>query len=79
MRVEVFGCKYQDPLVSYSVPQPDEFAPNFYLDDIYDGKKDEELGRLVGGLGLLTDGHYGDNVTLHDYGLKPCKSCSKPF
>jgi discoidin domain receptor family protein 2 len=68
MRVEVFGCLYEDGIVSYSSPPGDEFAPNFYLEDVYDG--DEEAGsdlvgpRLVNGLGALSDGLYGGNVSL---------------
>ena len=61
-----YGLSYAD-----SVREPDEFAPNFYLDDIYDGQR--EGGVLSGGLGLLSDGHSGHNVTLHNYGVNPCK------
>lgn len=72
MRVEVFGCKYSNPVVSYTVRKPDEFAENFYLDDIYDGPQ-RNPGLLAGGLGLLTDGLLGGNITLFDHGLTPSK------
>ena len=78
MRVEVFGCPYTDPLLSYSMREPDEFAPNFYMDDIYDGNRTSR-GILFGGLGLLSDGHYGHPVTLHNYGINPCKFPSCPL
>ena len=56
----------------FSIPNSsDEFAPNFYLDDIYDGKLNEATNRLEGGLGVLTDGLYGNRVTLSDTRTKP--------
>ena len=67
MRVEVMGCLYEEAVTSYNAPTGDEFAPNFYLEDIYDGeeKVDSDLGpMLVNGRGLLTDGLYGGNVSL---------------
>ena len=55
-----------------SIPDSsDEFAPNFYLDDIYDGKPNEATNRLEGGLGVLTDGFYGNRVILSDQGIAP--------
>ena len=55
-----------------SIPNSsDEFAPNFYLDDIYDGKLNEATNRLEGGLGVLTDGLYGSRVILSDQRMKP--------
>ena len=72
MRVEVFGCLYEDGIVSYSAPPGDEFAPNFYIEDVYDG--DEQVDatdgpKLINGLGFLTDGYYGGNVTLLEHGI----------
>ena len=56
----------------HSIPDSsEEFAPNFYLDDIYDGKLNEETKRLEGGLGVLTDGIYGGRVILSDQGIFP--------
>lgn len=72
MRVEVFGCHYEEGIVSYNAPPGDEFAPNFYLEDVYDGDEDvNDKGgpMLVNGLGVLTDGLYGGNVSLSHSGL----------
>ena len=56
----------------FSIPNSsDEFAPNFYLDDIYDGKLNEATNRLEGGLGVLTDGLYGSRVILSDQRIRP--------
>ena len=56
----------------FSIPNSsDEFAPKFYLDDIYDGKLNEATNRLEGGLGVLTDGLYGSRVILSDQRMKP--------
>lgn len=71
MRVEVFGCRYEDALVSYSAPAGDEFAPNFFLEDIYDGDESEEDGSLRKGLGLLSDGLFGETVSLMDTRSNP--------
>ena len=69
MRVEVLGCLYEEAVVSYNAPAGDEFAPNFYLEDVYDGdqKEDPELGgqtQLFNGRGVLADGLYGGDVSL---------------
>jgi len=72
MRVEVYGCLYEDGIVSYSAPPGDEFAPNFFIEDVYDGDEqvDEKHGpKLINGLGVLSDGFYGSNVTLLESGL----------
>ena len=59
-------------MVFYSIPNSSqEFAPNLYLDDIYDGRLNKETNRLEGGLGILTDGVYGGRVILSDEGLIP--------
>ena len=79
MRVEVFGCLYEDGVVSYSAPPGDEFAPNFYLEDVYDGKEEHmdenavEGPRLINGLGLLSDGMMGSNVSFSENGLSSGK------
>jgi hypothetical protein len=44
----------------------DEFSPNFFLSDIYDGDEDEASGILKNGLGVLTDGLFGETVSLVD-------------
>ena len=72
MRVEVYGCLYEDGIVSYSAPPGDEFAPNFFIEDVYDGDEeiDEKHGpKLINGLGVLSDRFYGSNVTLQESGL----------
>lgn len=58
MRVELYGCKWGDGIVSYSMPQGDKRGPNWeFYDTSYDGYWDG--GRLRDGLGLLTDGLTG--------------------
>ena len=61
MRVEVYGCPYTSPVQSYTVVQGDQFSPQVYLEDVYDGQ--EEAGLLSAGLGLLTDGRVGQPLT----------------
>ena len=76
MRVEVFGCLYEDGIISYSAPPGDEFAPNFFIEDVYDGDEqvDELEGpKLINGLGVLTDGYFGGNVTLVESGISSGK------
>ncbi|XP_046990329.1 discoidin domain-containing receptor tyrosine kinase B-like [Schistocerca americana] len=57
MRVELYGCRYTDGVLRYSMPQGDSEGPGGreLLDAWYDGRW-EGQGRLHGGLGLLTDG-----------------------
>ena len=62
MRVEVYGCPYTSPVLAYSAPPGDQFSPALPLQDLLDGGEGEEQG----GLGLLTDGLTGENLTLHD-------------
>lgn len=58
MRVELYGCRWSDGIVSYSMPQGDKRSPNWeFYDSAYDGYWDG--GKLKDGLGLLTDGHIG--------------------
>ena len=59
-------------LINFSIPDSsDEFAPNFYLDDVYDGNLNKENKRLEGGLGVLSDGLFGGRVILSDQGINP--------
>lgn len=67
MRVELFGCEYSSPVLSYRVLQGDQFSPNVYLEDVYDGQEDG--GVLDGGLGLLSDGSIGPPLTFNGQGL----------
>uniref|UniRef100_A0ABD2WIM6 F5/8 type C domain-containing protein n=1 Tax=Trichogramma kaykai TaxID=54128 RepID=A0ABD2WIM6_9HYME len=56
MRVELYGCPYNDGVVSYSMPQGDKRNNWEFFDATYDGHWDSELRR---GLGQLTDGRTG--------------------
>lgn len=54
MRVELYGCKWTDGIVSYSMPQGDKRGTNWeFYDTTYDGHWDGE--KLLYGLGQLTD------------------------
>ena len=58
MRVELYGCRYTDGLVSYSIPDGDARGGDYNLRDLtYDGTR--RGGWLSGGLGQLTDGETG--------------------
>ncbi|XP_066987303.1 discoidin domain-containing receptor 2-like [Macrobrachium rosenbergii] len=58
MRVELYGCRYLDGLVSYSMPDGDVRGGGGALRDLtYDGSRKD--GYLTGGLGQLTDGETG--------------------
>lgn len=55
MRVELYGCRWTDGVVSYSMPQGDKRGANWeFYDAAYDGHWDGE--KLLYGLGQLTDG-----------------------
>lgn len=54
MRVEIYGCKWSDGIVSYSMPQGDKRSTWEFYDFSYDGHWDGE--KLKYGLGQLTDG-----------------------
>uniref|UniRef100_A0A674N7P0 receptor protein-tyrosine kinase n=1 Tax=Takifugu rubripes TaxID=31033 RepID=A0A674N7P0_TAKRU len=62
MRVELYGCPWEDGLISYSAPEGQLMmppaSPNACLNDsTYDGV--HERRRLFGGMGQLTDGVIG--------------------
>uniref|UniRef100_A0A3Q0SDX9 receptor protein-tyrosine kinase n=1 Tax=Amphilophus citrinellus TaxID=61819 RepID=A0A3Q0SDX9_AMPCI len=64
MRVELYGCPWEDGLISYSAPEGQRMMPPGYPiatlnDSTYDGV--HERGRLSGGLGQLTDGVTGQD------------------
>ncbi|XP_050419967.1 discoidin domain-containing receptor 2-like isoform X2 [Adelges cooleyi] len=70
MRVEIYGCPWEQSVISYMAPRADtEFE-----DVSYDG----DLGRtyMTGGLGMLTDGLYGADDFLQS-DLQLHKSLSK--
>lgn len=56
MRVELYGCPWNDGIVSYSMPQGDKRNNWEFFDATYDGYWD---GQLLRGLGQLTDGKIG--------------------
>ncbi|XP_071444352.1 discoidin domain-containing receptor 2-like [Hetaerina americana] len=58
MRVEIYGCYWNDGIVSYTMPQGDKRGSGWeFFDATYDGFWDGELLRR--GLGQLTDGKIG--------------------
>ncbi|XP_071981324.1 discoidin domain-containing receptor 2-like [Engystomops pustulosus] len=76
MRVELYGCAWQDGLKSYSIPEGETYIapghPNAYLNDsTYDGYLEKR--RLFDGLGQLTDGVLGldDFTQSHQYRVWP--------
>ncbi|XP_044269322.1 discoidin domain-containing receptor 2-like [Tribolium madens] len=55
MRVEIYGCRWTDGILSYSMPQGDKRGTSWeFYDTAYDGHWDGE--KLQYGLGQLTDG-----------------------
>ncbi|KAL5012628.1 hypothetical protein ScPMuIL_011179 [Solemya velum] len=59
MRVEIYGCHWEDKTVSYSMPQGDKRGSEVDLFDFtYDGKFENNY--LSNGLGQLTDGGTGE-------------------
>lgn len=68
MRVEIYGCYWNDGIVSYSMPQGDKRGSGWeFFDATYDGHWDGELQR---GLGQLTDGKVGpENFKMGYYSL----------
>ncbi|XP_019760683.2 epithelial discoidin domain-containing receptor 1 isoform X2 [Dendroctonus ponderosae] len=60
MRVELYGCPWEQSVLRYEAPRGEIREPDIDLEDIsYDGLLD---GRdMKGGLGQLVDGLYGDN------------------
>ncbi|CAF0885828.1 unnamed protein product [Adineta steineri] len=66
MRLELYGCSYQDAPISYSIPQGDKRGYEVqFIDETYDGHYDN--GTLIDGLGQLTDGILaGDDYRLAD-------------
>lgn len=58
MRVELYGCSWNDGIVSYSMPQGDRRGSYEFFDATYDGYWDGELRQ---GLGQLTNGRTGED------------------
>ncbi|XP_012279194.1 discoidin domain-containing receptor 2 [Orussus abietinus] len=61
MRVEIYGCVWEQRIARYSAPKGEQVGPNGRTveDTSYDGVEDD--GLMVGGLGQLTDGLFGDD------------------
>lgn len=72
MRVELYGCRWTDGIVSYSMPQGDKRGASWeFYDTAYDGHWDGE--RLLYGLGQLTDGRVAPDdfkVAFHETNLQ---------
>ncbi|KAI4471024.1 tyrosine-protein kinase receptor [Holotrichia oblita] len=67
LRVELYGCKWTDGIVSYTMPQGDKRGPNWeFYDSAYDGPWDGH--ELKHGLGQLIDGKYGRDDFRDVYG-----------
>ncbi|XP_008199917.2 epithelial discoidin domain-containing receptor 1 [Tribolium castaneum] len=60
MRVELYGCSWEQNIMSYNAPRGESREPDVDLEDIsYDGAL--EGSQMRGGLGQLVDGLYGDD------------------
>ncbi|XP_071801903.1 discoidin domain-containing receptor 2-like isoform X2 [Asterias amurensis] len=65
MRIELYGCLWEDHLIYYNMVEPDIRGDYAFEDDFYDGFFDG--ARLIKGLGQLTDGIIGHS----NYRLSP--------
>ncbi|KAL3275329.1 hypothetical protein HHI36_020096 [Cryptolaemus montrouzieri] len=66
MRVELYGCRWTDGLVSYSMPQGDKRGSNWeFYDFAYDGHWEGD--DLQQGLGQLVDGRFGHDDFKSDF------------
>lgn len=66
MRVELYGCRWTDGIVSYSMPQGDKRGQNWEFYDFgYDGHWDGH--ELKHGLGQLIDGKFGQDDFKMDF------------
>lgn len=67
----MYGCRWTDGILSYSMPQGDKRGSNWeFYDTAYDGHWDGD--ELRHGLGLLTDGKFGrDDFKLAFYDNSP--------
>ena len=67
-------CNTSGNIVSYSIPVGDTWSGTLILDDLtYDGFKEPNeagISRWRGGLGMLTDGHYGQDNFKMDLGAR---------
>lgn len=66
MRVELYGCRWIDGVVSYTMPQGDKRGSNWeFYDSAYDGLWNGD--ELKGGLGQLIDGKFGHDDFKSDF------------
>ncbi|VDO89288.1 unnamed protein product [Heligmosomoides polygyrus] len=61
LRLELYGCPYEDALQSYSAPVGSTVGELSFVDSTYDGHVSS--GVAEGGLGQLSDGILGDDPT----------------
>ncbi|WKY05567.1 hypothetical protein Q1695_006067 [Nippostrongylus brasiliensis] len=59
LRLELYGCAYEDDLLSYSAPIGSITEEGRFVDITYDGHVSD--GTAVGGLGQLSDGIVGED------------------
>ncbi|KHJ77923.1 hypothetical protein OESDEN_22457 [Oesophagostomum dentatum] len=66
LRLELYGCPYEDPLQSYSAPTGSSADGISYADTSYDGSTSHSVA--TGGLGRLSDGVIGgESEILHPH------------
>ncbi|XP_057334847.1 discoidin domain-containing receptor 2-like isoform X2 [Microplitis mediator] len=63
MRVEIYGCIWEQRIVKYKIPRGVAFGPggSNVEDTSYDGRTDVDRKYLIGGLGQLVDGMLGED------------------
>ncbi|XP_022686614.1 discoidin domain-containing receptor 2-like isoform X2 [Varroa jacobsoni] len=72
MRVELYGCKWMQGIVSYTAPIGERFSSTVNLfDKTYDGGRDDST--LHDGLGQLTDGVGGGDYFMSEHSTGPGK------
>ncbi|XP_034942255.1 epithelial discoidin domain-containing receptor 1-like isoform X2 [Chelonus insularis] len=63
MRVEIYGCIWEQRIIKYKIPRPASYGPGgSNVEDMsYDGREEVGDGYLSGGLGQLIDGMLGED------------------
>ncbi|XP_074100892.1 discoidin domain-containing receptor 2-like isoform X2 [Cotesia typhae] len=63
MRVEIYGCMWEQRIVKYKIPRGITFGPggSNVEDTSYDGRTDIDAKYLIDGLGQLVDGMLGED------------------
>lgn len=63
MRVEIYGCVWEQRIANYKAPKAAVFGPggSNIEDSSYDGREDINGGHFIDGLGQLVDGILGDD------------------